>query len=134
GTAFADVDLSQAKGLDIVQHVGPSTIGIDTIFLSKGKIPEVFLRGAGVPDNFITYIGSLVGKSIEFYSCFISYNHSDNLSLCCMSKKLSPVSYKQLSRSGFGMCPAPYLRCMADSNGGSHRAAQGGLAIASQPS
>jgi hypothetical protein len=37
----------------------------------------VFLRGAGVPDTFIDYIGSLVGKPIEFYSCFISYSTRD---------------------------------------------------------
>jgi hypothetical protein len=30
-----------------------------------------------VPDNFIAYVGSLVGKPIEFYSCFISYSHAD---------------------------------------------------------
>lgn len=54
--------------------MGPSTIGIDTIYRSQGKIPEVFLRGAGVPDVFLTYIGSLVGQPIQFYSCFISYS------------------------------------------------------------
>ena len=32
---------------------------------------------AGVPDNLITYIGSLVGEAIAFYSCFISYSHAD---------------------------------------------------------
>src|SRR5262249_3114969 len=58
-------------------HDGPSTIGIDTIFRSKGKIPEVFLRGAGVPDSLITYVGSLIGGAIEFYSCFISYATKD---------------------------------------------------------
>ncbi len=26
------------------------------LVLSKGKIPEIFLRGAGVPEGFITYI------------------------------------------------------------------------------
>jgi len=73
-TVLADVDLSHTRGLDTVRHVGPSTIGIDTIYKSKGKIPEVFLRGCGVPDNFIAYIGSLVGKAFEYYSCFISYS------------------------------------------------------------
>lgn len=73
-TIFADVDLSEAIGLDQVQHLGPSTIGIDTIYRSKGKIPEVFLRGAGIPDGFIEYMPSLVGQAIEFYSCFISYS------------------------------------------------------------
>jgi hypothetical protein len=74
GTIFSDNDLSVVQGLDTVKHHGPSTIGIDAIYRSGGKIPEVFLRGCGVPDNFIAYVGSLVGKPIEFYSCFISYS------------------------------------------------------------
>jgi hypothetical protein len=44
---FVDVDLSTAIGLENVRHHGPSTIGIDTIYASEGKIPEVFLRGFG---------------------------------------------------------------------------------------
>jgi uncharacterized protein YjbI with pentapeptide repeats len=76
-TTFADLDLSVAKGLDAVKHVRPSTIGLDTLYKSRGQIPEVFLRGCGVPDNFITYMGSLTGKAFEYYSCFISYSHMD---------------------------------------------------------
>ena len=76
-TVFADVNLSVVKGLESVKHTGPSTIGIDTIYASRGRIPEVFLRGAGVPDEFITYMRSLVGRAIEFYSCFISYSSKD---------------------------------------------------------
>ncbi|MGA8877107.1 MAG: toll/interleukin-1 receptor domain-containing protein [Candidatus Korobacteraceae bacterium] len=76
-TIFADVDLSAVKGLDTVVHEGPSTIGIDTVFKSRGKIAEVFLRGCGVPDAFISYIGSIVGRPVEFYSCFISYSTKD---------------------------------------------------------
>lgn len=77
-TVFGDVDLSMVKGLERVDHIGPSTIGIDTIYRSQGKIPEVFLRGAGVDDTFITYIRSLIGKPIDFYSCFISYSSKDH--------------------------------------------------------
>jgi hypothetical protein len=73
-TAFGDVDLSQAKNLSTCSHEGPSTIGVDTIYRSHGKIPPEFLRGVGVPDNFIDYIKSLIGKALEFYSCFISYS------------------------------------------------------------
>jgi hypothetical protein len=76
-TVFADIDLSAAQGLDTVKHFGPSTVGIDTIYKSNGKIPEVFLRGCGVPDEFIAYIGSMVGRPIEYYSCFISYSTHD---------------------------------------------------------
>ena len=78
GTVFGDNDLSTVKGLGTLQHKGPSTIGIDTIYKSKGNIPEVFLRGAGVPEDFVTYMRSLVGKAIEFYSCFISYSSKDD--------------------------------------------------------
>jgi uncharacterized protein YjbI with pentapeptide repeats len=76
-TTFGDLDLRTVIGLETVKHEGPSTIGIDTIVNSEGYIPEVFLRGAGVSDTFITYIRSLVGKSIEYYSCFISYSSKD---------------------------------------------------------
>ena len=30
-----------------------------------------------MPDEFIAYIGSMVGRPIEFYSCFISYSTKD---------------------------------------------------------
>jgi hypothetical protein len=73
-TIFGKNDLSLTKGLDSVLHYGPSTIGIDTIYESNGNIPEVFLRGCGVPDIFISYAHSLVGKAIEYYSAFISYS------------------------------------------------------------
>ncbi len=79
GTVFAHVDLSVAKGLETVEHGGPSYIGIDTIYRSRGKIPDVFLRGCGVPETFIEYMHSLVVSPIEFYSCFISYSHEDKL-------------------------------------------------------
>jgi hypothetical protein len=76
-TILADNDLSEALGLSTAEHGAPSTIGIDTIYRSQGKIPLAFLRGAGVPENFIEYMGSLTGKSLEFYSCFISYSTKD---------------------------------------------------------
>jgi hypothetical protein len=77
GTMFADLDLSVVEGLEAVRHMGPSTIGIDTISRSVGKIPPDFLLGAGVPDAFIEYIASLPPESIKYYSCFISYSTKD---------------------------------------------------------
>jgi uncharacterized protein YjbI with pentapeptide repeats len=77
GTHLDDVDLSSVKGLDKVIHEGPSHIGLETIFRSKGLISEVFLRSAGVPDMMITFMKSLVGTAIEFYSAFISYSNKD---------------------------------------------------------
>jgi uncharacterized protein YjbI with pentapeptide repeats len=78
-TAFNDVDLRPVKGLETLEHKGPSSIGIDTIYKSQGNIPEAFLKGAGVDDNFIAYIRSLVDKPIEYYSCFISYSSKDQV-------------------------------------------------------
>jgi TIR domain-containing protein/pentapeptide repeat protein len=76
---FGNVDLSVAYGLETIRHEGPSTIGIDTIVRSQGKIPEIFLHGAGVLPSIIEVIPSLVGsvKPIDFYSCFISYSSKD---------------------------------------------------------
>ncbi len=76
-THLVDVDLSVVKGLETVTHSGPSSIGIDTIYRSKGAIPEVFLRKAGVPDTFLTYMHFLVGQPFEYFSCFISHSSKD---------------------------------------------------------
>jgi TIR domain/Pentapeptide repeats (8 copies) len=77
-TTFGNVDLHMVKGLETVNHVGPSTIGTDTISRSRGHIPEIFLKGAGVDDTFIAHIQSLVGKPIDYYTCFISYSSKDH--------------------------------------------------------
>lgn len=78
-TKLTDIDLSSVKGMNTVRHEGPSIIGIDTIYRSKGNIPTKFLRDAGVPENFIIFMGSLVGAAFDFYSCFISYSIQDRV-------------------------------------------------------
>jgi len=74
---FAALDLSVAIGLDSLRHQGPSTLTVDTLALSKGKIPRAFLQGCGVAEQLIEYLPSLFNEVIQFYSCFISYSHSD---------------------------------------------------------
>jgi TIR domain/Pentapeptide repeats (8 copies) len=76
-TIFASVDLSSCTGVDSANHLGPSTLGVDSIILSKGRIPDIFLRGVGLPDEWIDYIPSLVWDGIQFFSCFISYSSAD---------------------------------------------------------
>lgn len=76
-TALGCIDLSQVKGLETAKHIEPSYIDIQTIYRSHGNISEVFLRGAGVPDNFIAYMKSLTGQAFDFYSCFISHSSKD---------------------------------------------------------
>jgi TIR domain-containing protein len=74
---FNNIDLRTVRGLETVEHTGPSSIGIETIYRSQGAIPEVFLRKAGVPEDFLTYMCSLVNRPIEYYTCFISYSSHD---------------------------------------------------------
>jgi uncharacterized protein YjbI with pentapeptide repeats len=76
-TDFTGIDFSTVVGLEKVFHKNRSSIGIDTIYLSGGKIPESFLRGCGVPENFILYMKSLAGMGLDFYSVFISYSSAD---------------------------------------------------------
>jgi hypothetical protein len=77
-TIFGAVDLSEVKNLEKVRHHTSSSIGIDTLYCSKGHIPDVFLRGCGVPDKMIEYACSLTTRPIQYYSCFISYSHKDD--------------------------------------------------------
>ena len=49
-TIWSEVDLSKVEGLDALEHLGPSTIGVETLRMSSGKLPEAFLRGCGLSD------------------------------------------------------------------------------------
>jgi uncharacterized protein YjbI with pentapeptide repeats len=106
-TIFGDVDLSCTFGLDTIRHEGPSTIGIDTIYASKGNIPEVFMRGCGVPDNFIEYVRSLTATPFDYYSCFISHSTAD--------KVFADRLYADLQAKGVRCWYAPH-----DMEGGEH--------------
>lgn len=79
GTSLVDIDLRDAKRLEAIRHQAPSDVSISTIYRSEGHIPEVFLRGCGVPETFIVYMHSLTATPLDFYSCFISYSHEDKL-------------------------------------------------------
>jgi hypothetical protein len=78
GTVFGSNNLDNTKGLETVTHAAPSSIGIDTLYKSKGNIPDVFLRGAGIPEDFIAYSRSLAEQALDFYSCFISFAEADD--------------------------------------------------------
>lgn len=79
-TTFNDVNLHGVKNLDRVLHLrGPSSIGVDTLYRSEGSIPREFLEGCGVPEMMITFLKSLTGKAIEYYSCFISHSTNDQI-------------------------------------------------------
>ncbi|MDX1776968.1 MAG: toll/interleukin-1 receptor domain-containing protein, partial [Desulfobulbales bacterium] len=79
GTLFGNVDLSVVRGLETLVHVGPSPIGIDTVFKSRGDIPEVFLKHAGVPKVLIEFLGAYIDGEERFFSCFINYTGKDEV-------------------------------------------------------
>jgi uncharacterized protein YjbI with pentapeptide repeats len=76
-TFLSNVDLTGCKNLDSIVHRGPSSIDIRTLQRS-GRLPLAFLRGVGLPEKLIDSLPSLFNQPIDvFYSCFISYSHSD---------------------------------------------------------
>lgn len=96
-TTFGSCDLGIAIDLEHANHHGPSTIGIDTIYKSKGNIPEIFLRGCGLSDVDIEFtklsnpelsnerVNKILYKIYELRASqvvqisplFISYSHAD---------------------------------------------------------
>jgi uncharacterized protein YjbI with pentapeptide repeats len=94
---FRTSDLSEVIGLDEVDHSGPSYISADTFAISKGKIPEAFLRGCGLSDWEIASVKLYnpelsnsditkilykmydlrAGQAVQISPLFISYSHQD---------------------------------------------------------
>lgn len=78
-TRFTNVDLSVVENLEFTTHHAPSSIGIDTLYKSKGMIPDKFLRDAGVPEEIIEIAHAIrAGPPIQWHSCFISYSTKDD--------------------------------------------------------
>jgi len=98
-TIFGSNDLSEAENIERAKHHGPSILGINTIYLSKGNISDVFLRGCGLSDweiesvklytpersnediNKILYkIYDLrASQALQVSPLFISYSHNDSI-------------------------------------------------------
>ena len=106
-TVIADVDLSNAEGLEEIEHWGPSIIDHRTIALS-GELPNVFLRGIGLQNwqiedakllqpglsnaeiNDIIYrvYDLRAHQAIQISPLFISYSHTNTLFVDALEKKL----------------------------------------------
>lgn len=96
-TNFGDLDMGKVQGLDNVKHYGPSTIGTDTLILSRGRISALFMRGCGLSDweieqanlynpdlsneeiNRILYrlYDLRAHRALQISPLFISYSHGD---------------------------------------------------------
>jgi len=96
-TIYGSSDLSEVIGLEAIVHDGPSIILTDTFALSKGNIPEAFLRGCGLADweieavklhspnlsneeiNRIIYkmYDLRATQALQISPLFVSYSHAD---------------------------------------------------------
>jgi hypothetical protein len=96
-------------GLDEIRHILPSNLSLNSLQLSKGKIPEKFLRGCGLSDVDIEYaklanpalsneeINVILyeiydlrsTRAIQINSLFISYTDKDNVFIDEMEKHLN---------------------------------------------
>lgn len=56
-----------------------SYVDVHSLLKISKELPQVFLRGIGLPENFIDYLPSLLEIPIQYYSCFISYSNKDEL-------------------------------------------------------
>jgi len=75
-TVLVDIDLSTIQNIESCHHLAPSVLDHRTLMRS-GRLPEVFLRGCGLPDSLINYFPSLLNEQVRFHSCFISYSKKD---------------------------------------------------------
>ena len=79
-TSFGANDLSEAIGLETVQHEAPSFVDTHTLLKFRGKIiPKSFLLGCGMPEAWIDYLPVLLEsmEPIQLHSCFLSHSSED---------------------------------------------------------
>ena len=112
-TNIGSTGLCEVSGLEKAMHAAPSTIGVDTLVRSKGRIPEAFLRGCGLTDLEIEFaklydparsalqvaeitnrIAELRMQPIAIGGVFISYSWDDlrfvdKLYECLQQEKIS---------------------------------------------
>jgi hypothetical protein len=91
-TMLANVDISKARGLGRTIHRAPSTLGLDVVERASRRLPEAFLRGVGVAEDYVSLLSSPLGKRRHLPSTFISYSFKDSE----FAKKL----HDDLQRSG----------------------------------
>lgn len=76
-TIFGDTNLRHVKNLSLCQHRSKSIIDQMTL-MKSGRLPEAFLRGCGLTEEFIKSVPSLFGSAgNQYYSCYISYSPKD---------------------------------------------------------
>ena len=78
-TIIAKTDLRSTKGLGTIEHEGPSHIEIFSTQLPQDGSALHFLRGTGVPEEWIDDYRARMMHPIQYHSCFVSYAHQDEM-------------------------------------------------------
>jgi uncharacterized protein YjbI with pentapeptide repeats len=76
-TVFGYTDLHSAKNLDKVKVEGPTSIGLDTLELSRWRVPRQLLSNPKLHPDVIAAIERWAGKAEFYYSCFLSHSSLD---------------------------------------------------------
>ena len=77
GTLFANCDLRSVIGLESMLHAAPSTISLDTLAWSGGRIARQFLEGAGVAGPLIAAQEAMNGERRTFPTMLLIGARSD---------------------------------------------------------
>jgi hypothetical protein len=98
-TQLLNVDMRTAKGLDTIQHMGPSMIDVATIGRSTGSIPQKFLQGVGLTGHLLEAILEQSKNPLSYFTCFISYASED--------QRFAEILYHDLQQRGVRCWFAP---------------------------
>jgi hypothetical protein len=74
-TILGNTDLTGSTKLETSIHLSATIIDDKTLF--RSRLPVSFLRGCGLPDSLINSLMTISPVDEEFYTCFISYSHTD---------------------------------------------------------
>jgi len=78
-TIITHVDLRETKGLAEITHRFSSSIDLHSVQLPQNSSALHFLRGVGVPNEWIDFYCTLMMHPIQYYSIFISYSSKDEI-------------------------------------------------------
>ena len=76
-TVFQNCALDEALGLDRIRHDAPSTIGLDTLLRSRGRLPASFILGSGVPAAVAGLQASVADAPVSTLEVHISCADAD---------------------------------------------------------
>ncbi|HEY0756534.1 MAG TPA: toll/interleukin-1 receptor domain-containing protein [Ktedonobacteraceae bacterium] len=78
-TIFARVDLRKIKGLAELHHWSPSRVVLHTVLLPQDESALHFLRGAGVPEDWVALYSATMLAPIQYHACFLCYDQQDEI-------------------------------------------------------